>query len=339
MSRDIILPGGDKLQLFDSRYTGQQVEDILTKALRQANPNLLDNWYFIGGGSQQGGGRFPVNQRGKTEYTESGYTIDRWFIGVNGGNTKLDILEDCIRVTKLIAIYNPPCPQQVFENYKFKAGTTLTLSILARGNATTRLTFGFKSAGEKFYDYTPTSTINWGLYSFTYTLTVDDILSFVNIGQLMLSNAVGNYLEISAAKLEEGSNQTLSHQDDDGNWVLNDPPPNFALELEKCQRYQIPFRYANSDLRVRASVLNGTDYLFFMVPVPTSLRGRPTIENADDLAVTTIKNEFQSGFIFNVQGYGPGYVMIIAYKQNHGLNDGCLLSWKSPNPPLFNSNL
>lgn len=31
---------------------------------RMCNPNLLDNWYFVGGGSQQGGGRFPINQRG-----------------------------------------------------------------------------------------------------------------------------------------------------------------------------------------------------------------------------------------------------------------------------------
>ena len=29
------------------------------------NRNLLDNWYFVGGGSQQGGGSFPVNQRGR----------------------------------------------------------------------------------------------------------------------------------------------------------------------------------------------------------------------------------------------------------------------------------
>lgn len=41
----------------------------------------------------------------------------------------------------------------------------------------------------------------------------------------------------AAAKLELGSEQTLAHQDADRNWVLNDPPPNKALELEKCQRY------------------------------------------------------------------------------------------------------
>ena len=44
-----------------------------------------------------------------------------------------------------------------------------------------------------------------------------------------------------AAKLELGPVQTLAHQDASGNWVLNDPPPNKALELLKCQRYFCKF--------------------------------------------------------------------------------------------------
>lgn len=43
------------------------------------NRNLLDNAYFVGGGSQQGGGQFPVNQRGQTIYSAANaYCIDRW---------------------------------------------------------------------------------------------------------------------------------------------------------------------------------------------------------------------------------------------------------------------
>lgn len=43
--------------------------------------NLLDNWYFVGGGSQQGGGQFPINQRagyvvpfGVTYYSDAALT-------------------------------------------------------------------------------------------------------------------------------------------------------------------------------------------------------------------------------------------------------------------------
>ena len=43
-----------------------------------ARENLLDNWYFSGGGSQQDSGQFPINQRGQVSYSNVGYTIDRW---------------------------------------------------------------------------------------------------------------------------------------------------------------------------------------------------------------------------------------------------------------------
>lgn len=57
---------------------------------------------------------------------------------------------------------------------------------------------------------------------------------------------------IRAAKLELGSQQTLAHQDADGNWVLNDPLPNKALELLRCQRY-----YEDSGITLFVTSLNG----------------------------------------------------------------------------------
>lgn len=51
----------------------------------------------------------------------------------------------------------------------------------------------------------------------------------------------GEAVPVIAAKVELGDKQTLARKDADGNWVLNDPPPNKALELAKCQRYQIQF--------------------------------------------------------------------------------------------------
>lgn len=44
-----------------------------------SNDNLLDNWYFVGGGSQLGDGVFPINQRGQTSYTAYVNSIDRWY--------------------------------------------------------------------------------------------------------------------------------------------------------------------------------------------------------------------------------------------------------------------
>ena len=51
---------------------------------------------------------------------------------------------------------------------------------------------------------------------------------------------------VAAAKLELGDAQTLAKQDENGNWVLNDPPPDFGQELAKCQRYYQLFSSADA---------------------------------------------------------------------------------------------
>ena len=63
-----------------------------------------------------------------------------------------------------------------------------------------------------------------------------------NIFRAQYNIAPGGSLTLCAAKLEPGLVQTLAHRDKAGNWVLSDPPPNRALELAKCQRYQQVFR-------------------------------------------------------------------------------------------------
>ena len=45
-----------------------------------------------------------------------------------------------------------------------------------------------------------------------------------------------NYFALKAIKLELGSQQTLAHQDADGNWVLNEIP-GYGEQLARCQRY------------------------------------------------------------------------------------------------------
>ena len=45
----------------------------------QSNRNRLDNWYFVGGGSQLGDGIFPINQRGQSSYAAYTNSIDRWY--------------------------------------------------------------------------------------------------------------------------------------------------------------------------------------------------------------------------------------------------------------------
>lgn len=57
---------------------GQSAQSALEKLQTRPRVNMLDNAYFVGGGSQLGGDAFPINQRGQTIYNNPGYCIDRW---------------------------------------------------------------------------------------------------------------------------------------------------------------------------------------------------------------------------------------------------------------------
>ena len=82
--------GGDEGDEGSGLPAGGATGQILVKAssadydaawqyLEYSRPNLLDNWYFVGGGSQNGNGVFPINQRGQTQYSTAGeFIFDRW---------------------------------------------------------------------------------------------------------------------------------------------------------------------------------------------------------------------------------------------------------------------
>ena len=96
----------------DSTLISEALTKIPTTSGGGVNPNLLDNWYF---------GR-PVNQRGQTEYTTTGYTVDRWKLDVGGAVT----LEDgCICLKKSGTYWG-----EYFADFDQFIGMTLTGSVL-----------------------------------------------------------------------------------------------------------------------------------------------------------------------------------------------------------------
>ena len=178
-----------------------------------SNPNLLDNWYFAD----------PINQRGQTEYVSSRtqqYTIDRWIsAGDNTPTWGLYVVEGGIKLLKGSAF------QQKLEK-GFSSGTVVTFSALIDG-VLYSITFSWDSSS--------------GYYAIPQLNGFALAWNGVN-GYTQIYNQNGTGAEIvQAAKLELGPVQTLAHQDADGSWVLNDPPPNKALELAKCQRYHQMF--------------------------------------------------------------------------------------------------
>lgn len=203
------------------------------------NENLLDNWYFVGGGSQQGGGQLPVNQMWKTSYSGTNqYTIDRWKISPLSSVLTvgtLTIQSNGIRLNNESGkslYFNQIIPDALSSALN---GKTVTLSFLVSDVSGTWAIAEYSKTGKLFSSP--------GLIDCTFLW--DDAVNVKRVHLWSVSNAAGS-ITVSAAKLELGTKSTLARLVD-GGWVLNDPPPNFQQELAKCQRmYQL---YSAASLR------------------------------------------------------------------------------------------
>jgi len=184
---------------------------------QHSNPNLLDNWYFAD----------PVNQRGQTTYTGLIYTIDRWTNLVPG--TTFTVADGFCTVT---GSDDGVIAQRLEMPFKVIAGKTFTASLLDRAGELHVVTGTVPAAKPTTNIVIATKDFTGKFFRFRYDGSNAAKGLYVAIGA-----GVNNSWDIIAAKLELGPVQTLAHQDADGNWVLNDPPPNQALELAKCQRY------------------------------------------------------------------------------------------------------
>ena len=225
----------------DAKAVGDELNGVKNTlnseiATRQTyvRPNLLDNWYFVGGGSQLGGGVFPINQRGQTIYNTASYGIDRWVVTNSSGKYSIELLSSGLKQTILTANNSRGMHQVIGTNI---AGKTVTLSIviaectgkwrlLVRGNNMTTTQIEIVSAG---------------LFEFSVTIPSDTSGVQIAVSSLSTDDApAGSYIVIQAAKLELGSGQTLAHQEN-GVWVLNEIP-DYGEQLLKCQRYFQTFR-------------------------------------------------------------------------------------------------
>lgn len=215
-----------------------------------SNPNLLDNWYFGD----------PINQRGQLEYTGAGYKFDRW---CNGHDTMVTKIEPGYVSCTALAESGVNLQQAV---ECVPAGNTICLSALCAGNV--NLVIGYLQGGEyKFPAADHMRQEEAGILTIICDIP-NDATSLTAF--LQTDSGTARYY---AVKLELGRHQTLARKDADGNWVLNDPPPDKALELAKCQRYLV--RYGEYDT---FEFVNSTDeYADYRVNLPCALRTTPTI--------------------------------------------------------------
>lgn len=250
---------------YTSKYGGEEIDALLdgvavfggatTPQAALANlgagvrPNLLDNAIFIDGGSQQGGGQLPVNQRGQTSYTAGGYTVDRWSLA--GRAAKITVQADGIYYEKTAdatsyGIWQEKLPLGNLE------GKELTVSVLVddvcySDTIAAGWTYSNGTTLKQFF-------INNGSKQLMISIIcdADNILIFRFYYGGSAAAATTGFL-LQAAKLEEGSTQTLACQDDTGAWqLLPQPESDYATQMLKCQRYyQI---YSTADARPSKAV-------------------------------------------------------------------------------------
>ena len=272
-----------------------------------SNPNLLDNWYFADPVDQRCGYIAPLgvtfyNDTACTEvdivngivlpayyvndtygyvktganntltkyikfsdmvrgYVGAGYTIDRWKL--TQADTTIVKEDGCIALS---GNGSTNCDwQQLIEHFEQYFDKTVTLSALLKdGTLLTRTGVFTKTESTSLTTVLSHLSTNGGIWLRRSATSC--------IVQLRgNANSTERYV---AAKLELGDRQTLARQDADGNWVLNDPPPNKALELAKCQRYQWTPDF-NTWFRISPVLWTDTQIDVF-IPLPVSPRISPS---------------------------------------------------------------
>lgn len=230
-----------------------------------SNPNLLDNWYFAD----------PVNQRGKSAYpTSDGYTIDRWHVG---WDKDLTLENGGVRLSTATAAYSPL--SQRLESSRVRPGSKLTLSFLVSEMScgSVEVFIAQNDSGNAGNILGVAHFKAPGLASVTVTVPETPAGSLLNCYFAIDAQAQGGTagsVKIVAAKLELGDTQTLAHQDADGNWVLNDPPPDRATELAKCQRY---FLRLEGDGALMVCESEQKNVMKVRIPTPVTMRTAPAV--------------------------------------------------------------
>lgn len=214
------------------------------------NKNQLDNWYFLN----------PVNQRGSTSYTASGYTIDRW------RNYQWQVASPSVSITSDGIRLQSSTASGTANTFSFAqmipvrlAGKTVTVSLLYSGNTNAQTRFFLWNNGSAVNN--PTIPTGSGLWYRTFTIPSSLTNASFQVG-LQGSYGGAGPLDITliAMKVELGTQQTLAHLEG-STWVLNEIP-NYGEELVKCQQYLYPVFKGQNDtgiypIIIRSKTVNG----------------------------------------------------------------------------------
>ena len=255
-------------------------------------------------------------------YSGNKYTIERWRTVTS--NTVHLITSNGIRVCGN-ADNTLHSLQTTIENPKQYVGKTVTLSFFVPVNETSdgltaSIWYGAGSVNQTAHSGVTVTVPAGQTGLITCTGVLSDMGDYASANPSIRMLRGTGYFEVSAAKLELGDKQTLARQDENGNWVLIDPPPNKALELAKCQRYLLNVTLlgeSSASVRLGVGIAKSATEVDVFVPVPVTMRARPTVTAKDlyfndgtkMLAATFKANDHSNNglrLVFTVENGTPG---------------------------------
>lgn len=248
--------------------------------------NLFRNWFFKGGGSQQGGGQYPINQRGLTSYTAVGGTIDGWF--QTGGTTTVSA-----NFIQHVSPANESSDFYQIVDLPYASDIYTDMSLTFSAVAASRFRYG-------------TAVINSDLLTETVVVSYNSfqlILQLIRPDKIKATIRVfaGETVTMSMAKLEFGQRQTL--MSDLGTPPTWDAPPDYQTELLRCSDGFTPLVGKGENLLDNAYFIGGGTAGAF----PVNQRGVTNPTKTNEVAIdrwylTGTLNCLSSGIQFSAGG-------------------------------------
>lgn len=272
----------EKLEIYGSNTALSPTDPttVETALKYRSNPNLLDNWFF---------GR-PVNQRGKTEYTENWkYGIDRWLCAGDGKVTIAD--GHCV--------FYGAVDQGLSVQMSDILGCTMTASLLLADGT---LLTGTAVNTDNSIDIPFVSNVD-GMY---LSLNATDLS-----GHRRFRTYSAPERAVLAAKLELGSTQTLARKEGD-KWILNEIP-DYGEQLRRCQRCARAYKcLLGQTFLPLGAYRSDRKAVSFTLPT-SSFRAVPTVSTLNDIFQLFDGANVYGITSLAVTDYSDGLVTIYAY--------------------------
>ena len=254
-------------------------------------PNLLDNWYFGN----------PINQRGQTEYTGNGYTVDRWMIGA-GSNGTLSLADSGLKLSRTDG---PMYLAHRILKTQIPEGSVLTYSVLT--------SYGLFSTSFVVKNDTYHEQVVGGGISLGWNYTPAGMVEFT-----LVNNTVNSDVTVLAAKLEIGPTQTLAHREGD-RWVLNEVP-DYGEQLRRCQRYCYRLNSHAYGWTYNNNTVN------CLIPLPVTLRTTPVITIRENGTINTTTGD-ASVTSYEVKNITSNGLMIDLHNTANAFTTGTPVVW------------